>query len=223
MEKTVLTETWQPEGFVLKVERVETPDWGFTAITDDEETHEAIADMKGALENAPAFMEVEAAYTLADEYIGNPDAARTICGMGIKPELRSPDHNVCSIGFCEAEQKWYGWSHRAIFGFGIGSTVKKGDCGYVPVDMEDACADAVNFWQDDGHLNTTARPSVDADGRACIAIEWTYADTIPNKKLHGEKGGAVTYPPEPFGRGEWTAETLDDARQMACDFAEGVS
>lgn len=24
------------------------------------------------------------------------------------------------------------------------------------------------------------------------------------------------------GRGEWTAETMDDARQMACDFAEGV-
>ena len=24
------------------------------------------------------------------------------------------------------------------------------------------------------------------------------------------------------GRGAWTAETLEDARQMACDFAEGV-
>lgn len=35
-----------------------------------------------------------------------------------------------SIGFSEKEQKWYGWSHRAIYGFGIGSKVKKGDCGY---------------------------------------------------------------------------------------------
>lgn len=25
-----------------------------------------------------------------------------------------------NIGFNEQEQKWYGWSHRAIFGFGIG-------------------------------------------------------------------------------------------------------
>lgn len=25
-----------------------------------------------------------------------------------------------SIGFSEKEQKWYGWSHRAIHGFGIG-------------------------------------------------------------------------------------------------------
>lgn len=35
---------------------------------------------------------------------------------------------VCSIGFNEKEQKWYGWSHRAIFGFGIGSIVEEGSC-----------------------------------------------------------------------------------------------
>lgn len=28
--------------------------------------------------------------------------------------------NGASIGFSEKEQKWYGWSHRAIQGFGIG-------------------------------------------------------------------------------------------------------
>ena len=60
-----------------------------------------------------------------------------------------------SIGFSEKEQKWYGWSHRAIYGFGVGSKVKKGDCGY--------------------------------------------------------KGKT------------WTAKTLDDAKQMAKDFADGVS
>ncbi len=32
-----------------------------------------------------------------------------------------------SIGFSEKEQKWYGWSHRAIHGFGIGDEVEKGD------------------------------------------------------------------------------------------------
>ena len=26
--------------------------------------------------------------------------------------------------------KWYGWSHRAVYGFGIGDKVKKGDSGY---------------------------------------------------------------------------------------------
>ena len=40
-----------------------------------------------------------------------------------------------NVGFSEKEKKWYGWSHRAIFGFGIGSEVKEGDCceGYLPI------------------------------------------------------------------------------------------
>lgn len=33
-----------------------------------------------------------------------------------------------SIGFSEKEQKWYGWSHRAIYGFGVGHVVEDGDC-----------------------------------------------------------------------------------------------
>jgi len=44
---------------------------------------------------------------------------------GIKPEkgrAKKP-----AIGFSEDEQKWYGWSHRAIYGFKIGDVVKKGD------------------------------------------------------------------------------------------------
>lgn len=40
----------------------------------------------------------------------------------IKPQKRS-------IGFSEKEQKWYGWSHRAIYGFKVGDKCKDGDCG----------------------------------------------------------------------------------------------
>lgn len=31
-----------------------------------------------------------------------------------------------TIGYSEKEKKWYGFSHRAIFGFGIGHKVKPG-------------------------------------------------------------------------------------------------
>ena len=34
-----------------------------------------------------------------------------------------------SIGFSEKEQKWYGFSHRAIHGFKIGDKCKEGDLG----------------------------------------------------------------------------------------------
>ena len=36
-------------------------------------------------------------------------------------------NNICSIGYSPEENKWYGWSHRAIHGFAIGDVVKEGD------------------------------------------------------------------------------------------------
>ena len=60
-------------------------------------------------------------------YIGDVKFAEYLNKKGIVPELAEPSDNVCSIGFCEKEQKWYGWSHRAIKGFGIGYEVKEGD------------------------------------------------------------------------------------------------
>lgn len=40
------------------------------------------------------------------------------------------DNHTPSLGFSSDEQKWYGWSHRAIYGFGIGDSMKKGTCGF---------------------------------------------------------------------------------------------
>ena len=41
-----------------------------------------------------------------------------------KAEARN---NTCSIGYNPEENKWYGWSHRAICGFTIGDTVGEHD------------------------------------------------------------------------------------------------
>lgn len=74
-------------------------------------------------------VEMRSAYTTDGHYIGDPKIAhRLIVRMGIAPELSTKTNKVCSIGYCKKNRKWYGWSHRAIFGFGIGSTVKEGDC-----------------------------------------------------------------------------------------------
>lgn len=85
-------------------------------------------------ENEEPF-EVTGAYTLEGFYIGNEKEAKFLVDeKGIKPEIspKLPNKNnpnkVCSIGFCEKENKWYGWSHRAIFGFGIGYIAEKGAC-----------------------------------------------------------------------------------------------
>lgn len=71
--------------------------------------------------------DIRSAYTPEGHYIGSPkDARYLIVKMGIKPELRTRTSNVCSIGYCTEKWKWYGWSHRAIFGFAVGHTVKEG-------------------------------------------------------------------------------------------------
>jgi hypothetical protein len=77
------------------------------------------------------------AYTTPEgHFIGDSKwAHRLIVQRGIKPEPRPgqcdldglPGVKGCCIGFCEREQKWYGWSHRAICGFGIGSKIESDD------------------------------------------------------------------------------------------------
>jgi hypothetical protein len=90
--------------------------------------------------------EMHQAYTYDGAYIGSPEWAHELVVVrGITPELNRPNHRVVSVGFAEAEQKWYGWSHRAIFGFGIGDSVSEGDViaeslpvGYVARTLDDA-------------------------------------------------------------------------------------
>lgn len=89
-----------------------------------------IQQVRMRISNDEEWVHITQAVTLEGAYIGDVDTAIYICdSMGIKPELRTPESNVCSIGFCESEQKWYGWSHRAIYGYGIGDILDKGSCG----------------------------------------------------------------------------------------------
>lgn len=64
--------------------------------------------------------------------------------LGIRPEGRDPDSIHCSIGKSHLDDMWYGWSHRAIMGFGIGHIVgganlsEKFITGYI-VTTEEEC------------------------------------------------------------------------------------
>jgi hypothetical protein len=46
---------------------------------------------------------------------------------GIRSESTEFKGRPQSTGFSEKEQKWYGWSHRARYGFGVGAKVGEGD------------------------------------------------------------------------------------------------
>ena len=80
--------------------------------------------------------ETVAAYNLNGIYIGNEDTAKVICKKkGIIPEPIKETENICEVGFCAMELKYYGWSHRAVYGFKIGDKVKEGDATaeYLPI------------------------------------------------------------------------------------------
>ena len=146
-------------------------------------------------------------------------------------------------GFSPKDGKWYGWSHRAIFGFEIGSTCKKGDCHYLPTGREDFLDDMIRFWDEEDHSSTKGwydrrevmtcgpynpdeeelKPLPTGEFEEGVYVEWVYADSIPNENLRGTVGGTFHPYPDTFGRGEWAAKTLNDAKQMAIDFNRGVS
>lgn len=91
-------------------------------------------------------------------WIGDARMTRFLCKTkGLRQIQKSQEsHCVASIGFNAAEQRWYGWSHRAICGFGIGDKMFDeafGDDdtpytehGTVPIHtIEEARASAVKF------------------------------------------------------------------------------
>ena len=175
-----------------------------------------------------------------DSYIAHtemPEEVDFLAKLEITEELTH------GVGFSPKDNKWYGWSHRAIYGFTIGSTCKKGDCHYQPKDKDDFLEAVVNFWSDKNNLNTKGRhgkqeilhyepidighdeqkPIHTGKFEEGVHVEWTYATDIPNKKLRYKISGVFNPYPKEYGRGEWVAKTMEDAKQMAIDFNEGVS
>ena len=155
------------------------------------------------------------------QWIGNPKTARMLCKKyGLRNIHKLKDsHCVCSIGFNKDEQKWYGWSHRAIYGFGIGSTCKKGDCAYIPSNFDELKADC-HCRDKKGQCSAncsvemrevTAPNSIDGALEVVPGSEILPVECKPSNCVFS------------LGKGEWVANTIEDAKQMAIDFAEGVS
>ena len=80
-------------------------------------------------------------YNEAGKYIGDVGwFKKCVIDREIMPETVDGG-KVCSIGYSLKDGKWYGWSHRAIYGFEVGDVVKEGDCcassGYTEEHLKD--------------------------------------------------------------------------------------
>lgn len=146
-------------------------------------------------------------------HVGQESSVKPLADREITKELTH------GVGFSPKDGKWYGWSHRAIYGFMIGSTCNKGDCHYRASNEDDEIAAAILFWSSENHVNVRAEKVKDGE----IYVSWEYDKKTPNEKLRQTISGCTWQYDVKFGRGEWTAKTLADAKQMAIDFNEGVS
>lgn len=157
-----------------------------------------------------------------------PNDVKFLSDRGITEDVQNyrnePDHTA-NIGFNPDEQKWYGWSHRAIFGFGIGHTVKMGDAGFSPSNKEEFMDQSLRFWTEgeDYKRNPRVLEFQNENGVKGAYVTWTYSNETPNENLIDKTDGIFSAFPEKWGKGEWTAEKLEDAKQMAIDFARSVS
>lgn len=180
---------------------------------------------------------IMATYNKEGVFIGNVDVAKMLCdNKNINPTIANAGDTICSIGFCESEQKWYGWSHRAIFGFGVGSEVSIGDCAYVADNDENFKKATDNFWNETDRqlsyksyfipIEELEKESYDYYVRnyghapvCAVKIESTTEQRGTGKILHF---GQVAVLPA-YGKGHWTASSLEEAKQMAINFARSVA
>lgn len=76
-------------------------------------------------EKVPAHVYFES--SVDDSYIGNKEFFNFLESKDIRYVMSYGENRVASIGFSPAYNKWYGWSHRAMYDFGIGDEVREGD------------------------------------------------------------------------------------------------
>jgi hypothetical protein len=74
-------------------------------------------------------MQIDCAYTVNGDYVGDLKFARFLAGKCIRPEKRDPKHHICSIGYSHPKRAWYGWSHRAYCAFMIGDKIFEPEYG----------------------------------------------------------------------------------------------
>lgn len=87
---------------------------GYVVVTE----RRAMRDPMRAPRPGEVFFLFRSAFSLEGGYIGDPRTSHRLWKRyGIVPELSDNKHNVCSIGYSARKRKWYGWSHRAIYGF----------------------------------------------------------------------------------------------------------
>lgn len=161
---------------------------------------------------------IQSCYTTDNKYyIGDIKTADYLTKKRGLTQLQpaKPGDNICSIGFHAPTKKWFGWSHRAINGFGIDDVVKPGDCAFKPRNVQEWINERLSWHKDDDTgwgLGRVKSFTWDGDSNTLSIVKHD-SPTVTEEVMEKDQ----------LGNGEWRAANLDDARRMAIDFAASVS
>jgi len=180
---------------------------------------------KHQFESDEAFY-MESAYSVVDgSYIGDKTMAKFLEKKEIIAQAIDESHKVASIGFSEKTQEWFGWSHRAIYGFKEGMKIKKGSLAYMPKNEKDFMDEMIRFFTEDIEVVIVTKtkldvkdPNGDFQGTG-IFFEYEYPN-INNEIIRSTHFAPY---PETFGKGEYTIENKEQAKETAINFANSVA
>lgn len=115
-------------------------------------------------------------------------------------EKRDNSSNICTIGYSEEKKKWFGWSHRGICGFGIGTKIGRNHNLYVASGKKDFLK---TLRKKKHRFVKNPLFSVMDDGVDVSGVFYKY--------------------PEKWGRGKFVVKDLQEAKELAKIFAKSVA
>jgi hypothetical protein len=139
-------------------------------------------------------------------------------------------HNICEqvqsvngngktsqIGMDPEKELWYGWTNSSGYMFGVGSKCRLGMVHFNPGNPVELKRQ-IESWYEDGNndLEDFEIHHVKEFG------QWGY---LVSKKIMDSDLIEREFIPYPkyWGRGEWKAESLNDAKQMAIDYVNNLN
>jgi len=99
-------------------------------------------------------------------------------------------------------------------------------CGYSASNREEFAEQNLKWYgdtdMDDTYKINASVKEVIKEGALGVLVEYDYNDKVPNITMRGTHHIEFEPYPKVFEKGEWVANTLDDAKIMAIDFAMSV-
>lgn len=131
--------------------------------------------------------------------------------------------NQCMIGYSKIKKQWFGWNDISIRGFKVGSKIEKGNIGFTPRNKEECLEEALDFFLSRNGKLLNCKYDVENKNFG-MGLMFEYEDMCGYKSRNkNRKNNLKRYkqwiPYPKWGKGEWKAKTMEDAKQMAIDFA----